>query len=78
MHKAAYEYIRHDADSLDESITEDKDDETRSNFVKAHPSQSADWNLRYRDALQALKQRLEKRQWLGLGLILIALILLNL
>ncbi len=66
VHKAAYEYIRHDADSLDESITEDKDDEARSNFVKAHPSQSADWNLRYRDALQALKQRLEKRQF-GLG-----------
>ena len=67
VRKAAYGYIRHNVDSLDVSIhADDNDGETLSNRVKAHPSQSADWNLRYRDALQGLKERLDKRMF-GLG-----------
>lgn len=67
VRKAAYGYIRHNVDSLDVSIyADDNDGETLANYVKAHPSQSADWNLRYRDALQALKERLDKRMF-GLG-----------
>lgn len=67
VRKAAYDYIRHDNDSLDESISaDDNDGETLISRVKAHPFQSTDWNLRYRDALHALKERLDKRQF-GLG-----------
>ena len=66
VRKAAYGYIRHNVDSLDMSISAEKEDDTLANHVKAHPSQSADWNLLYRDALQALKERLDKRMF-GLG-----------
>lgn len=66
VRKAAYGYIRHNVDSLDMSISAEKEDDTLANHVKAHSSQSADWNLLYRDALQALKERLDKRMF-GLG-----------
>ena len=66
VRKAAYGYIRHNADSLDVSICVEKEEDTLANRVKAHPSQSTDWNLRYRNALQALKERLDKRMF-GLG-----------
>lgn len=67
VRKAAYDYIRHDAISLDESV--DADDEkgtTRIDFLTAYPCQSTDWNIRYIDTLNDLKAKADKRQY-GLG-----------
>ena len=65
--KAAYDYIRHRSDSLDESIdAEDEDAPTRIELLTSYPCQSSDWDLRYSDALRHLQVRAEKRQP-GLG-----------
>ena len=64
---AANDYIRHDLDSLDESV--DKDDAegpTLVSFISGPITETADWNLRYRDALNSLKMRLDDRMH-GLG-----------
>ena len=67
VRKAAYDYIRHDVDSLDEPIdTEKPDGDTYLDRLTARPCLSTDWNLRYRDALEELKRRAEERQF-GLG-----------
>ena len=67
VRKAAYNYIKHKALSLDEAdIDNEEDGITRADKLRAHSYQSTDWNLRYRDALEALKQRVEDRQS-GLG-----------
>ena len=67
VRKAAYDYIRHDVDSLDEPIDAEKPDgDTYLDRLTARPCQSTDWNLCYRDALEDLKRRAEERQY-GLG-----------
>jgi RNA polymerase sigma factor (sigma-70 family) len=67
VRKAAYDYIRHDHSSLDAPLYEDdKEGETLVDRLVAKPYQSADWNLRYRDALESLKRQAEERQY-GLG-----------
>ena len=67
VRKAAYDYINHNANSLDVPIdAEDEQGDTRLDNLMAHPSESADWNLRYRDALNNLKSKMEERQY-GLG-----------
>ena len=67
VRKAAYDYINHDIDSLDEPIdAEEPDGDTYLDRLTARPCQSTDWNLRYRDALEDLKRRAEERQF-GLG-----------
>ena len=64
VRKAAYDYIRHSHSSLDEPLyADDKDGETHADYLEARPCQSTDWNLRYRDALEALKRRAEDRQY---------------
>ena len=67
VRKAAYDYIRHNVTSLDEPIcADDSDSKQRVDYLECRPCQSADWNLRYRDALNALKERADKRMS-GLG-----------
>ena len=63
--KAAYDYIKHHAESLDAPISDD-DGKTYADFLRCSPCQSTDWNLRYRDALETLKRQAEERQY-GLG-----------
>jgi RNA polymerase sigma factor (sigma-70 family) len=63
--KAAYDYIKHHAESLDAPISDD-DDKTYVDYLRCSPCQSTDWNLRYRDALETLKRQAEERQY-GLG-----------
>lgn len=59
---AAYDYIRHDLISLDESVDkEDAEGPTMLDFISCPITESADWNLRYRDALNSLKMRLDDR-----------------
>jgi RNA polymerase sigma factor (sigma-70 family) len=67
VRKAAYDYINHDVTSLDEPI--DAENEYGSTIIDnlaAYPSESTDWNLRYYDALNNLKSKMEERQY-GLG-----------
>lgn len=67
VRKAAYNYIRHDVASLDEPLdAEDERGSTHMDNVVSYPSESADWNLRYRDALNEYKRKLDERQY-GLG-----------
>ena len=67
VRKAAYDYIKHDIDSLDDPIdAEEADGDTYLDRLTARPCQSTDWNLRYREALEDLKRRAEERQF-GLG-----------
>lgn len=67
VHKAAYDYIDHHVSSLDEPIDSDEEDgKTRIDDLASYPSQSADWNLRYVDTLNALKRQLDERQY-GFG-----------
>ena len=67
VRKAAYDYIKHDVDSLNDPIdAEEPDGDTHLDRLTARPCQSTDWNLRYRDALEDLKRRAEERQY-GLG-----------
>ena len=67
VRKTAYDYMRHDVTSLDESIdTDNEKGPSYIEFVAAHPYQSSDWNLRYRDALDSLMTHADKRQY-GLG-----------
>ena len=67
VRKAAYDYIKHNIDSLDEPIDAEKaDGDTYLDRLTARPCQSTDWNLRYREALEDLKRRAEERQF-GLG-----------
>ena len=67
VRKAAYNYIKNNHASLDESI-DPKDDEApnRIDFLASRPCQSSDWDLRYTDALKHLQVRAEERQP-GLG-----------
>ena len=67
VRKAAYDYIKHNVDSLNAPIdAEEPDGVTYLGHLTARPCQSTDWNLRYRDALEDLKRRMDKRQ-AGLG-----------
>ena len=67
VRKAAYDYIKHDVDSLNDPIdAEEPDGDTYLDLLTARPCQSTDWNLRYRDALEDLKRSVEERQF-GLG-----------
>ena len=67
VRKAAYDYIKHDIDSLDEPIDAEKaDGDTYLDRLTARPCQSTDWNLRYREELEDLKRKAEERQF-GLG-----------
>ncbi len=67
VRKAAYDYIHHDVTSLDEPLYADKADSSRRiDNLESLPCQSTDWNLRYRDALNNLKERADKRMH-GLG-----------
>ena len=67
VRRAAYDYIRHDVESLDEPCDDEENDgATRKDFLVNHACQSTDWNLRYIDALNDLKWRLDKRMS-GLG-----------
>ena len=67
VRKAAYDYINHDVTSLDEPIdAEEEHGATYIDNLAAHPCQSTDWNLRYTDALNSLKTKMEERQY-GLG-----------
>ena len=63
VRKAAYKYISHKHISLDNPISRDEEDgEKHIDRYYGHPCQSADWNLRYREALEDLKNRMDKRQ----------------
>ena len=63
VRKTAYDYMRHDVPSLDEPIdAEDERGETRIDDLTAYHSESTDWNLRYSDALNELKSKMEERQ----------------
>ena len=67
VRKAAYHYIKHNHTSLDESVdVEDEDGATMADFVSGPIDESADWHLRYNDALKNLASRADKRQY-GLG-----------
>ena len=68
VRKAAYNYIKNNHTSLDESIdVEDEEDAPPlSDFIAGPIDESADWHLRYRDALKNLASRADKRQY-GLG-----------
>ena len=67
VRKAAYDYIRHDVTSLDEPLdAEDERGSTHIDDLASYPSESTDWNLRYRDALNEYKRKLDERQY-GLG-----------
>lgn len=63
VRKAAYNYISHKHISLDNPISRDEEDgEKHIDRYYGHPCQSTDWNLRYREALEDLKNRMDKRQ----------------
>ena len=67
VRKTAYDYIRHHLTSLDEPM--DADDEQGDCLVHdlaADSSHSADWNLRYNDALHHLIAKADQQQY-GLG-----------
>ena len=67
VRKAAYNYICHNHTSIDEPYYADEyDGETYADYIPNRPCQSADWNLNYREALEDLKNRMDKRQS-GLG-----------
>ena len=67
VRKAAYDYINHNAKSLDVPIdAKDEYGATIIDNLAAYPSESTDWNLRYYDALNNLKSKMEERQY-GLG-----------
>jgi len=64
VRKAAYDYIKHDIDSLDEPIdAEEPYGDTYLDRLTARPCQSTDWNLRYREELEDLKRKAEERQF---------------
>ena len=65
--KTAYNYIKHNVISLDEPVDqEEPDGNTLLDRLASHSYQAADWSVRYNDALDDLKRRVEKRQS-GLG-----------
>ena len=64
--KAAYDYMGHHVESLDEPYFDNDDNETYADYLRCSPCQSTDWNLRYREALETLKRQAEERQY-GLG-----------
>ena len=67
VRNAASDYLRHKHESLDEPRDADKDDgETRGDYLPNWSCQSTDWNIRYLEALNDLKRRVEERQS-GLG-----------
>lgn len=60
--RTANDYRAHKVLSLDETIKIDgKKETTRLSFLSSTPSQSADWNLRYTEALNSLKECADKR-----------------
>lgn len=67
VRRAVNDYILHKGKSLDTPVNPDKEDGPQViDFIYAHPCQSTDWNLRYRDTLVELKRRAEERQF-GFG-----------
>lgn len=68
VRKAAYDYISHDIDSLDDPIAGDNEKgATHMDFLPSYPSESTEWNVRYTDALNDMKRRLDKEYCLGTG-----------
>ena len=64
VRKTAYGYLRNKCVSLDKPLHRDGDDgSTKMDYLRARPCQSADWNIRYREALETLKRRAEDRQY---------------
>ena len=63
VRKFAKDYCLHNSESLDKpAFVDEEDGPTDMDNVYAWSNQSADWNLRYQDALFELKNRAEKRQ----------------
>ena len=70
VQKAANDYKRHNHQSIDEPERSDLDESAALVCrLQGAASFSADWQLRYSDALHALERRVEKRQY-GFGSLL--------
>jgi len=71
IRKEAYGYTRNQHDSLDEPISSDDDSSmTRIETIPTPISESTDWNLRYIDCLNNLKERIDEQiygygEWTG-------------
>ena len=64
VRRAAYDYISHNHTSLDEPIDDEADDgDTFADSILGSTEESADWHLRYHDALNNLAMRADKRQY---------------
>lgn len=62
IRKEAYGYTRNQHDSLDEPISSDDDSSmTRIETIPTPISESTDWNLRYIDCLNNLKERIDEQ-----------------
>ena len=67
VRKTAYDHKRHHHASLDQPFdADDNQDDCPVHYLAADSSHSADWHLRYADALSHLEDRADRRQY-GLG-----------
>ena len=66
VRKAAYDYLRHKSVSLDEPINaDDCDAPSLADYLHASSDFSPDWQVRYDNALTALKSGLDKHYYQG-------------
>ena len=68
VQKAAYDHLRHKSVSLDEPINaDDCDAPSLADYLHASSDFSSDWQVRYDNALTALKSGLDKHYYQGYG-----------
>ena len=68
VRKAAYDHLRHKSVSLDEPIdADDCDSPSLADYLHASSDFSSDWQVRYDNALTALKSGLDKHYYQGYG-----------
>ena len=73
IRKTAYDYIRHNADSLDDSVYAGVESgATWIDFLPADRHEAPDWSLRYYDTLTSLANRADKRLY-GAGKLIVNL-----
>lgn len=66
VRKAAYDHLRHKSVSLDEPIdADDCDSPSLADYLHASSDFSSDWQVRYDNALTALKSGLDKHYYQG-------------
>jgi len=62
IHKAAYDYLRHDVASLDAPLSsDDEDSSTLGDRLETTSAKAPDWDLHYNDAVSRLCQHADQR-----------------